>query len=232
MIMTGALGVVAPTAVLDKSKMTPKEKKTSASIAGAMLGGIGAYMITDATKGKSFVWNSKINKGLKNVAAKAGEFVKNSPIANYIAKISKNSKLGETVGKSLQSFANFGAEILKNVSTKVAKTSGRQKLLAGLAVGTLALIMAAREHYSKQEGAETQKASDKKIYSGALKAINTMNDKKLEAKDFEIEELKTQLEIKKAENEELYKTIEKADKAAEKLGVDKELADEMTKTEA
>lgn len=231
MIMTGALGVITPSAVIDKSKMNPNQKKTSATIAGTILGGVGLSMVNHAAKGKSFVWNSKMNKGLKNVATKMGEFVKNNTIANYMNKITKNNKLGETAGKFIQKVANSGANGIKDIATKVAKTSGRQKLLAAVTVGTLALVMAAREHFSKEAGAESQKADDKKIMGGIIKANNIINEKKLEAKDMKIAELETQLEIKENENKALYQTIEKADKAAEKIGVDKQLAAEILSAE-
>lgn len=228
MMMTGALGIVGPTIGIDKSKMTPNQKKTSATIAGAILGGVGVGIVNDVAKGKSFVWNTNINKGLKKVAAKAADFVKNSPIKKYAGKMTQNNPTASKIGGFIQNIANSGAEGIKNIATKVAKTSGRQKLLAAVAVGTLGLIMAAREHYSKEAGATAQKADDK----AALKLNNVINDKKLEAKDIKIAELETKLDMKKAENEALYKTIEKADKAAEKLGVDKQLAEEMIKPKA
>ena len=99
-----------------------------------------------------------MNKGLKNIATKAGEFVKNNSIANSISKATKNNKFGEAAGKFIQKVANSGANGIKDIAAKVAKTSGRQKLLAAVTVGTLALIMGAREYYSKQDGAEKQKA--------------------------------------------------------------------------
>lgn len=232
MMMTGALGIVGPTIGIDKSKMTPNQKKTSATIAGAVLGGVGIGIVNDVAKGKSFVWNTNLNKGLKKVAAKAADFVKNSPIKKYAGKITQNNSAATKIGGFIQKIANSGAEGIKNIATKVAKTSGRQKLLAAVAAGTLALVMAAREHYSKEAGAEAQKADDKKSMEAAIKLNNIINNKKLEAKDEKITELETKLEMKNAENEALYQTIDKADKAAEKLGVDKQLAEEMIKTEA
>ena len=85
MIMPVALGVISPS-VIDKSKMTPKQKKTSATIAGTILGGVGVSIVNDVAKGKSYAWNTSINKGLKTVATKAGEFVKNNLRCKYYAR--------------------------------------------------------------------------------------------------------------------------------------------------
>ena len=115
-------------------KMSYKKEKnlvTAGVLAGAIGAGIG---VSKYSYGKCFAWNTNINKVLKN-------FVKNTKLPEF------TSTLGKHVGK----FAEKGLNLVKSGAEAIAKTTGRQKLLGLLALGTIAGIMAIREHYTKEE---------------------------------------------------------------------------------
>jgi SMC interacting uncharacterized protein involved in chromosome segregation len=186
---------VAPTIanIPNKTNASPKTKKNVATVALAGLAAAGAISISEKTFGKSFAWNTKINKVFKDFAKSSKEFI--------------------------------GAEPLKKFAGKIAKTTARQKLLGALAVGTLATIMAVREHFSKKEGAEAQKKIDSAKVGDLKKAYN----KKLSEKDNQIDKLESDIMLKDADISALNSTIEAVDKAADKLGVGEAIAKEITK---
>lgn len=177
---------------INPTKWSPDTKKNATTLGVVTLAGVGAKYITKATKGKSYKWNTQINKPLK-------QFV-----------------------KSEKTF--FGSEFLKNIADKISKSSGRQKLLTTLAVATLATVMGVREHFSKQKGKESLK-SDLQTKDKQIEARNNYISKQNDR----ISYLEADLMAKDSEINGLNKTLEAVDNAAEKLGVDKDLAQELQK---
>ena len=199
-----------------ETNMSNKAKKNITT--GLIIGGAaaGAKQISKATFGKSFVWNTKMNKALKN-------FVKNAKLPEKLTGLATKTKVGGFINK----VATSGLDFAKNIAGKLAKTTGRQKLLGALAVGTIALVMAAREHFSKKEGADAQKATDAKITQNALNTANKINFKELQKKDAIIDALKLDNELKDVEITSQKDTIDRIEKAAEKLGVANDLEKEL-----
>ena len=181
------VSVLAPAInIPSKLNSSPKTKKNVATVSLVGLASAGAIGISKSTFGKSFKWNTAINKTLKGFAKSSKEF--------------------------------FGAEPLKKFAGKLAKTTARQKLLGALAIGTVATVMAVREHFSKKEGVENQKKLDA---VKVRKINNAYNDK--------IDKLETDILLKDADITALNSTIEAIDKAADKIGVSDALAKELIK---
>jgi len=196
------------------SPNTKKNVATAGTIAATF---IGAKAINNVAKGKSYVWNNNINKILKNFAKSKKDF--------------------------------FGATGLKDIAGKLSKTSGRQKMLGGFLLGAIGAGVAIREHFAKKQVADAKQAEfDKEIknYDSLInlqsKKIDELNnaidykDSQIENRDAcinkqnkKITDLEAEIMIKDSDIKGFNKTIEVVEKAAENLGVDKALADEMEK---
>lgn len=198
-----------------------KTKKNVATVSLLGLAGVGAKAISKNTFGKSFAWNTKINNTLKSFAKNVANFAEKNSIAAMFSK----TKAGKVVGNAIQTVANKGAGLVQEVASQLSKTTGRQKLLGALALGTLATVMAVREHYAKKDGENTQKSED------AQKAAILKNayQNKLDAKNDKIFKLEADAQIKDAEIKALRKTIADVEKAAENIGVDRQMEAEMHK---
>lgn len=194
-LTTVALG--APALVRNEAQISNRAKKNVGTVSTLALSGVGAAAISSATKGKSFGWNTAINKGIKN----------------FLGKISNSEKFAN----------NKFFKGIQKVGEKIAKSSGRQKLLAGLALATAVAVIGIRDHYSKKQGAENQKNIDGKKYA----AIKNAYTQKFQAKDNEIETLKTEVDIKNDEIKAWNDTVAKFEKAAEKVGVADKIAAEL-----
>ena len=111
----------------------------------------GYKAINAASKGKAFNWNSSINKFLNKEAA----FYKN--VAEDIGKsASKLSSVKKYAGKAISKLLN----ITKSGFEKLAKTTGRQKLLGALGVIAVATLIGIERKHAFKEGQYEQKYND------------------------------------------------------------------------
>lgn len=182
---------------------SPDTKKNVSTVGILAIAGGGAKYINTATKNKTYAWNQAINNPLKKFVKSETKF--------------------------------FGSDMLKDIAGKIAKTSSRQKLIGALVVGTLGTVMGLREHFSKEKGKEIPKKLDNKFIKAQDKQIDIRGneirtkDKQIEAQNNEIANLEARLAIADSEIKSYKQTLEDIDKAAEKLGVEKDLAKELLK---
>ena len=105
----------------EKLQKSANNKAKFGAQAGVVLGyAAGAKAINTIARGKSFVWNTAINKTLKNFVANTGEF--------------------------------FGSGFIKDIATKISKTSGRQKLLGAATLLAIGAFVKVSEHFAKKNG--------------------------------------------------------------------------------
>ena len=169
-----ATSAFAPGVNIPKNvNMSNNAKKNIATVSLLGVAGAGAAAISKNTFGRSFAWNTATNKFLNKVAQNVANFAEKNSILGMFSK----TKAGKVVGKVVQTVANKGAGLVQEVAGKLAKTSGRQKLLGALAMGTIATVMGVREHFSKKEGADDQKAVDSK----KVKTLKTAYENKYES---------------------------------------------------
>jgi hypothetical protein len=144
------------------------------SVAAATASVAGYNVIGNLTKGKAFKWNSSINEFLRNqvkciddemkaTSFWTGERLKDYKVTqkgiDYLTK--KHGKFG---GKLRAIFANFGLKTingLKNLFTKISKTSGRQKALGAFALLALATLNYITNKHCYQAGQIDQKYTDR-----------------------------------------------------------------------
>lgn len=136
-----------------------------------------AYSFTNKmTKGKAMDWNIKFNKALKNLSkdiAKQAKIFNNSEVGKYVnmekgvTKAGKQrlTKLyGKTKGKIAGLACNLGTKFIsftKNAIDKIAKTSGRQKILTGIVLSGLVLLTHVLNKHNYKAGQIDQKYTDR-----------------------------------------------------------------------
>ncbi len=120
--------------------------KAKATAETAVLGAAtyaGYKAINCTTKGKCFNWNKSINQAL----AKGADLYKY--VAESIAKSAESSKgVVKYLSKGLKGLAN----VIKTGCEKLAKTSGRQKLLGLLALAAVSTLVAIERKHAFKEG--------------------------------------------------------------------------------
>ena len=167
--------------------------------------------------------NTKKNVATVGVLALAGGSAK---IINNKTKnktYAWNQAINKPLKKFIKSETKFaGSELLKDVANKIVKASARQKILGVLTAGTLGAVMILRDHFSKENGKEMLKP-DIEMRDAQIKA----RDIRIQQKNDKISKLEADLMVKDSEIAGLNKSIDAIDKAAEKLGVDKDLAQEI-----
>ena len=133
-------------------------------------------LVNKKTKGKAMNWNIKFNRALKeiskkielemkildfrcgeNIDIKKGVITKagKEHVINTYGKV--KGKIYTFVCNSLLKFLNSG----KKVIDKIAKTSGRPKILAGILLSGLALLTYVQNKHSYKAGQIDQKYTDK-----------------------------------------------------------------------
>jgi len=111
----------------------------------------GYKAINAASKGKAFNWNSSLNKFF----SKGADFYKNA--AEDIGKsASKLSGVKKYAGKAISKLL----DITKSGFEKLAKTTGRQKLLGALGVIAVATLIGIERKHAFKEGQYDQKYND------------------------------------------------------------------------
>lgn len=111
----------------------------------------GYKAINATTKGKAFNWNTTINKGLTKSAKVYKE------LAEELGKsANKMSGIKKYASKSAKGLIN----LLKSGCEKMAKTTGRQKLLGILGVAALGTLIAIERKHAFKEGQYEQKYND------------------------------------------------------------------------
>ena len=103
----------------------------------------GYKAINYASKGKCFNWNPAINKGLTNLS---------STFKNVSTKIAKNASNLSGVKKYLAKGAKGIVEVMKTGCEKLAKTTGKQKLLGALGLVALSTLIAIERKHAFNEG--------------------------------------------------------------------------------
>lgn len=137
--------------------------------ATAVLGttGLGFAALEKFAPAKDFAWNTKLNKAIKDLLAKMSQEIKDVNIFKRKGgkfTIMKNSQNYKDLSKGKKFLAKVGEKIINVFSTgleKLANTSGKQKLVVGLAVaGGLTLIHTIRK-YAFKSGQIDQKYNDR-----------------------------------------------------------------------
>jgi hypothetical protein len=126
---------------------THRMTNSARAIAEESLLGVATYAgykaINCAAKGKCFNWNTSINKAL----IKGADLYKNA--AESLANASKSSKgIVKYLAKGYKGLAN----ILKSGCEKLAKTSGRQKMLGLLGLAAITTLVAIERKHAFKEG--------------------------------------------------------------------------------
>lgn len=103
----------------------------------------GYKAINCGTKGKCFGWNTSINNALKKVA----DLYKNAA-----QDISKSASSLKGVKKILAKGAKGVLNLVKSGCEKLAKTSGRQKLLGLLGIAAVGTLVAIERKHAYKEG--------------------------------------------------------------------------------
>ena len=144
------------------------------SVAAATASVAGYNVIGNLTKGKAFKWNSSINEFLRkqvNDIEKAHNYVEfwsGGKVKDY--KLTEKGiafnlqKYGKFKGKLRTIIDNFALKTingLKNLFTKISKTSGRQKALGAFALLALATLNYITNKHCYQAGQIDQKYTDR-----------------------------------------------------------------------
>ena len=103
----------------------------------------GYKVINYATKSKYFNWNKNVNNALKKGA---------SLYKTVSESMSKSAKSSNGVVKYLSKGFKGLANVLKSGCEKLAKTSGRQKLLGILGVAAIGTLVAIERKHAFKEG--------------------------------------------------------------------------------
>lgn len=103
----------------------------------------GYKAINCATKGKCFNWNTGLNKSLSKIASVYKDGVE---IFEKAAK--SNSGIKKYIAKGAKGLAN----LFKTGCEKLAKTSGRQKLLGLLGLAAVGTLVAIERKHAFKEG--------------------------------------------------------------------------------
>jgi hypothetical protein len=144
------------------------------SVATATAGIVGYNAANNLMKGKAFKWNSAINEFLreqaKNIDDSMNIFFKKSGKCIKDYKFTKKGvdiavqKAGKFKGKLFTTIGNFALKSVKgfkNLLTKLAKTSGRQKALGAFALLALATLNYITNKHCYQAGQIDQKYTDR-----------------------------------------------------------------------
>lgn len=102
-------------------------------------------------------WSNGTKKNVSTVGIIAGAAAGAKAI--HTATFNKSYAWNTSINKGLKQFANSakefpGAKYVKDIAGIIAKTSGRQKLLAAVGVAAFGTILAVRDHFSKKQGRE------------------------------------------------------------------------------
>ena len=168
--LNASMGSVAPLVSRDKGSFGNRidcagkqfaNNVSNAAESAAVLAGsaVGYHMLNKATKGKTYKWNTKFNKELNGIIKEARKIIQhtNNEIANpkTAAKIKslKFGKLRYNLLKGLIKVSEFNQKAFE----KLAKTSGRQKLLGALVLGSLGLLMHVGQKHAYKAGQIDQK---------------------------------------------------------------------------
>lgn len=103
----------------------------------------GYKAINCAAKGKCFNWNTSLNKSLSKIASVYKDGAK-----SLEKVISENSGIKKYLAKGVKGLAN----IFKSGCEKLAKTSGRQKLLGLLGLAAVGTLVAIERKHAYKEG--------------------------------------------------------------------------------
>lgn len=111
----------------------------------------GYKAINTATKGKAFKWNSSINNGLTKGAKLYKELAQ---------KIGKSTTTMTGIKKYVAKGAKGLINVVKSGCEKLAKTTGRQKLLGLLGIAAIGTLVAIERKHAFKEGQYEQKYND------------------------------------------------------------------------
>lgn len=151
--------------------------ESTAVVAGSA---VGYHILNKATKGKTYKWNANLNKELKKATEKISIALKDIKSKMPVVKAQKVSialkdiKSRMPVAEIKAQKGAFGklklgfvknlikaSEFMKKNIEKLAKTSGRQKLLGALVLGSLGLLMHVGQKHAYKAGQIDQKYTDK-----------------------------------------------------------------------
>ncbi len=123
-----------------QSKKSSNTKSKFGAQAGIVLGyGAGITAINKYAMGKSFGWNTAINKGVMQYAKKASDFIGTKLIK-------------ETTNPNITKILNKAGDLINTTAKKISKTSGRQKLIAGATLLAIGAFVKVSEHFAKKQG--------------------------------------------------------------------------------
>lgn len=123
-----------------QAKKLSNTKSRFGAQAGILLGySAGVSAINKYAMGKSFGWNKAINNGVVDFAKKTSNFISTKLIK-------------DTTNPNFTKILNKAGDVVNTAAKKIAKTSGRQKLIAGATLLAAGAFVKVSEHFAKKQG--------------------------------------------------------------------------------